>query len=119
MTPEALALLARELAPLIAAELAPLLRPEPASADRRELARVMAGAWRFFRNEAWTISALTDVGIVDALDTRSVGRLLSRCAGQCVADLQLIDAGTHRGALRWRLRVTRLETPSRPDDDGA
>lgn len=82
-------------------------RPTPSPAELRALRAVCAAAWRHFRGEAWTVAHLVDVGGVAPDESRSVGRLLARCAGHRVEGFELVPAGEGREGLRWRLRVSR------------
>lgn len=82
-------------------------RPTPSPAELRALRAVCAAAWAHFRGEAWTVAHLVDVGAVEPDESRSLGRLLARCAGHRAEGFELAPAGECREGLRWRLRVSR------------
>lgn len=78
MTPEALALLARELAPLVARELAPLLSAPPKGAPAVDLLSLFEAIWGKGGDATWTCNELARRGFIDPRSTVQLGRDLRR-----------------------------------------
>ena len=102
MTTDVLELLRAEVATL-RAEVATLRALVVDAGDMAALSRLLEQAHTAFEGRRWTVAHLVDLGIVDADDARSVGRLLARLPYVEADGLCLVPDGLVARGRAWRV----------------